>query len=249
MRDHPHALQASSICRTPASPQAIPALSIQSEWVSGAVRMIFSPSSARADFARASAHGINPPLTAARACRNVRRLIITSSYRDSDSSTKVCPAGVATSVAMQSRPNYMKDALISFSSRHRNRSGGDQAGGDSNRGGAGRDVAKNHAHRADLGAVADAYPAQHLRVGAKLHVVFQNGGRPIVVAIADRHALAQGAVGSDLRIPMHEDVAEMMDPQPRPNLNILWNADAGERFDNPIGQPVRAIADSFYQTG
>src|SRR4051794_40290286 len=69
--DQPALLHASSMWRTPASPHCIPGLSIQSEWVRGALRVSFSgrASSAPLMLDRAAAE------TAAAAPRKCRRLI------------------------------------------------------------------------------------------------------------------------------------------------------------------------------
>ena len=68
----------------------------------------------------------------------------------------------------------------------------------------------------------DPHAAEHLRVGPQLHVVLEHRHRPVVVAVADRHALAERAVGADLRVGVDEDVAEVVDPQARARPRRSW---------------------------
>ena len=60
-------------------------------------------------------------------------------------------------------------------------------------------------------AIADADAAQHLRVGAELDIVTHHRHIVILMAIAQRDALAQCAAGADLHIAMDEDAAEVPD--------------------------------------
>ena len=61
--------------------------------------------------------------------------------------------------------------------------------------------------------VADADSAEYLGVGAKLDVVANRRHGATLMTIADRHALAQGAVGADHHLGVNKDIAEMPDPQ------------------------------------
>ena len=61
------------------------------------------------------------------------------------------------------------------------------------------------------------------------------------MTISDGHALAQRAVGADAHIAVDENVAEMMDPQPRPDFDHLGNADARQCLHDAKEQPVNFV--------
>ena len=108
---------------------------------------------------------------------------------------------------------------------------------------AGGDVAEHHAHGPDLRPPADPDAAEDLGVGPELDVVLDDRQRAAVHVVADRHPLAERAVGPDDALGMDEDVAEVPDLEPGADLGRLGDADPRGRLDDPERQPVDPLED------
>jgi hypothetical protein len=66
-------------------------------------------------------------------------------------------------------------------------------------------------HCADAAIIADCYSTKYLRVSTELNVITQDRDWTVDMAIADRIALPQGAIGANLRIGVNENTAKMPD--------------------------------------
>src|SRR5262249_8009505 len=100
------------------------------------------------------------------------------------------------------------------------------------------DILEHHRQRPDAAVVADADAAEHLRIGAELDVVPDARNRAAGAPVADRHSLAQRAVGANDDLGVNEDVAKMPDAQARPDLHGLRQADAERGLRYPEQEPV-----------
>src|SRR6476661_5523903 len=89
--------------------------------------------------------------------------------------------------------------------------------------------------------MSDPDRSEDLCICAKLHVVTKHRHRSGIAPIADRYSLAQGAVASDLHILVNENISKMVNPQARPDLDALGDADAGQRFGEPKREPVKTV--------
>ncbi len=110
-------------------------------------------------------------------------------------------------------------------------------------------VAEHDAHGADLRPPSDPDASEDLCEAPSSTSSSSTGVGPPSWRLPDRDPLAERAAGSQNRIGMDEDVAEMPDPQAGPDLDRFGEADPRERLDHAMSQPVGAVAQSPPEAG
>ena len=110
-------------------------------------------------------------------------------------------------------------------------------------------IGQHNRHRADAAVIPYFHATQYLRISAQFDVIAHHRHGTVDMPIADCYALAQGAIGANLCVRMHENTAEMPYSQARPNAGGFWQADAGNRFNEAKCKPIQRGPPFFSETG